>query len=51
MSTYNKTGGREESVILSSNLYTDRIRVKTCGCLCVCGAGIVVFSNCTVFLI
>lgn len=40
MSTYNNTGGREESVILSSNLYTDRIRVKT-----------LVFSNCTVFLI
>lgn len=47
MSTYNKTGGREESVLLSSNLYTDRIRVKTCGCL----SGILVFSNCTVFLI
>lgn len=39
MSTYNKTGEREESVILSSNLYTDRIRVKNLWLpLCVCGA-------------
>lgn len=50
MSTYNKTGGREESVLLSSNLYTDRIRVKTCGCLSVFVEPLV-FSNCTVFLI